>query len=292
VLLSNTGDTRLESLINQVKMRLMAMGLNEYQASALAHLMYLGETKATTLSKASKVPSARIYGVLEELSQKGLIIVRPGRPTRYSALSPEEIADALIGASREELRREMALLEDYRGEFEEASRRIYLKAGGREERRGLIRIISVGEVSLEETRKLYRGAQERLFIATRAFEYLGEVKKALGEAVGRGVEVKILMRHPETLRPADAARQQASLKALQEEFGDSISVRYSRKVEIRGCIVDYSAEGKALFLVEEEGVPLFLREAAITFHPGVAKALGSMFLLKWRFDSQELPKVY
>jgi len=256
----------LESLINQVKMRLMAMGLNEYQASALAHLMYLGETKATTLSKASKVPSARIYGVLEELSQKGLIIVRPGRPTRYSALSPEEIADALIGASREELRREMALLEDYRGEFEEASRRIYLKAGGREERRGLIRIISVGEVSLEETRKLYRGAQERLFIATRAFEYLGE--------------------------PADAARQQASLKALQEEFGDSISVRYSRKVEIRGCIVDYDAEGKALFLVEEEGVPLFLREAAITFHPGVAKALGSMFLLKWRFDSQELPKVY
>ncbi|MFW6109717.1 MAG: helix-turn-helix domain-containing protein, partial [archaeon] len=68
----------MEPQINQVKFQLTNMGLNEYQASALAHLMYLGETKATILSKASGVPNARIYGVLDELSQKGLIIVRPG----------------------------------------------------------------------------------------------------------------------------------------------------------------------------------------------------------------------
>ncbi len=54
----------MEPQINQVKFQLTNMGLNEYQASALAHLMYLGETKATILSKASGVPNARIYGVL------------------------------------------------------------------------------------------------------------------------------------------------------------------------------------------------------------------------------------
>ena len=70
----------LEAKINQVKFTLMNMGLNEYQASALAHLMYLGETKATTLSKASGVPNARIYGVLDELSQKLLAI--PGEDGR------------------------------------------------------------------------------------------------------------------------------------------------------------------------------------------------------------------
>ena len=43
----------MEHQINKVKFALTNMGLNEYQTSALAHLMYLGETKATTLSKAS-----------------------------------------------------------------------------------------------------------------------------------------------------------------------------------------------------------------------------------------------
>ena len=79
----------MEPKVDQVKYNLMSMGLNEYQASALAHLMYLGETKATTISKASGVPNARIYGVLDELSQKGLLIMRPGRPALYAPLSPE-----------------------------------------------------------------------------------------------------------------------------------------------------------------------------------------------------------
>ncbi len=48
----------MEPQINQLKFQLTNMGLNEYQASALAHLMYLGETKATILSKASGVPNA------------------------------------------------------------------------------------------------------------------------------------------------------------------------------------------------------------------------------------------
>ena len=97
----------MEAQINQVKYELSNMGLNEYQASALAHLIYLGETKATTISKSSGVPNARIYGILDELSQKGLIIIRPGRPALYAPLSPQEIGDALITTSRENIRRKL-----------------------------------------------------------------------------------------------------------------------------------------------------------------------------------------
>ena len=108
----------MEPQINQVKTQLTNMGLNEYQASALAHLIYLGETKATIISKASGVPNARIYGVLDELSQKGLLIIRPGRPALYAPLTPQEIADALITASREEIRKELNVMEAYRDDFE------------------------------------------------------------------------------------------------------------------------------------------------------------------------------
>jgi HTH-type transcriptional regulator, sugar sensing transcriptional regulator len=276
----------MEPQINQVKFQLTNMGLNEYQASALAHLMFLGETKATILSKASGVPNARIYGVLDELSQKGLIIVRPGRPALYAPLTPQEIADALITASREELRKELSIVESYKGDFEQVSDKIFLKAGTAEQRTSLIRIISVGDVSIEETKKLYRQAQQTLLISTRAMEYFDHVKDELLEAIEKGVDIRILMRKPESLSPEDAAKQGENLEALKKLVGDNAQIKFSETVEIRGCIIDPDLKGKALFLVEEEGVPLFLREAALTVHSGVAKALGSMFDLKWRFDSE------
>lgn len=281
----------MEARINQVKFTLMNMGLNEYQASALAHLMYLGETKATTLSKASGVPNARIYGVLDELSQRGLIIMRPGRPALYAPLSPEEIADALASASREEIRRRLSVVETYRVDFEDAARGVYLKAGASEQRTSLMRVVSVGDVSLEETRKLYRAARGELLISTRAMEYLDQVWGDLADALGRGVSVRILMRAPETLSESDRAKQAKALERLRGRLGDGLGIRVSDKVEIRGCIIDSMGAGRALFLVEEEGVPFFLREAALTSHPGVAQALGTMFNLKWSYDSGPVPPV-
>ena len=276
----------MEPKVNQVKFSLMNMGLNEYQASSLAHLMYLGETKATTLSKASGVPNARIYGVLDELSQKGLLIMRPGRPALYAPLSPEEIADALVSVSREEIRKRLSVVESYRSEFESAASEMYLKAGASEQRTSLIRVVSVGDVSIEETRKLYRSAKETLLISTRAMEYFQLVKEDLVDVINRRVSVKILMRSPETLSESDREKQGDILGAMGTSFESGYEVRFSDEVEIRGCVVDPADGGKALFLVEEEGVPFFLREAALTFHPGVARALGAMFDLKWRFDSR------
>jgi sugar-specific transcriptional regulator TrmB len=275
----------VEAKINQVKYKLSNMGLNEYQASALAHLMYLGETKATTISKSSGVPNARIYGVLDELSRKGLIIIRPGRPALYAPLSPQEIGDAFIITSREEIRRELAVIEANREDFMSIADNIFLKAGTSDQRTSLLRIVSVGDVSIEETKKLYRLAKSSLYISTRAMEYFDQVKDELLEAVNREIMIRVIMRKQSTLNSEDAAKQVQNLKTMRVILGEVVKIRFSDEVEIRGCIIDPDANGRALFLVEEEGVPFFLREAAITAHPGVAKALGSMFELKWRFDS-------
>ena len=85
----------------------MNMGLNEYQSSALVYLLLLGETKATTLSKTSKVPSARIYGVLDQLAKMGLVSVRPGRPVLYSPRPPEDIASSLVSLSMSGLKQKL-----------------------------------------------------------------------------------------------------------------------------------------------------------------------------------------
>jgi len=277
----------MERQVNQVKFLLTNMGLNEYQASALSHLLYLGETKATTLSRASGVPNARVYGVLEELSKMGLVSIRPGRPALYSPMTPADIASALIADAREEIRARLGVIESYSEDFTASADEIFQKAGRVNARVPLLRIVSVGDVSLEETRKLYQDADETILILTRAMEYYDDVARELRGAIQRGVSVKVLMMSERSLVDDDRTKRDAVIDRIREDLADNVDIRVSDEVNLRGCIVDAESGGRALFLVEEVGVPFFLREAAITSHPGVVKGLASMFDLIWRFDSAQ-----
>ena len=277
-----------EGQVSRVKFILNNMGLNEYQASALSQLLYLGETKATTLSKASGVPSARIYGILDGLSKRGLVTIRPGRPLRYSPVTPREISSALISDAREEIRNRLRVIESFSEEFIGISEEIFLKAGEVNERTPLLRIVSVGDASMQETMRLYKSTSESLRILTRAMEYYDQVAQVLKEITARGVKVKILMMSDQHLSQDDRGKRDDTIKKIRDSESKSIEIRLTDEVNIRGCIVDADSGGSALFLVEEVGVPYFLREAAITTHPGVVKGLRSMFDLIWDLNSQSI----
>ncbi|UCD45511.1 MAG: hypothetical protein JSV27_03195 [Candidatus Bathyarchaeota archaeon] len=274
--------------VDKVKFLLINMGLNEYQASALSHLLYLGETKVTTLSKASGVPAARVYGVMDELSQRGLVTVRPGRPVRYSPMPPDDITSALISDARDEARRRLEVLQEYSEDFQTSAGEIFLKAGGVKGRTPLMRIVSRDEVSLQETRKLYLGAKERILIMTGAMEYFDEVYGELKEVVERGVKVKVLMMSDEHMDEESRAKRDRSMEKIKDSLGDSAEIRLSDEMNLRGCIIDPDNGGRALFMAPEHGVPDFLKEAAITSHPGVVKGLVDMFELIWKLNSTSL----
>ena len=264
------------------------MGLNEYQSSALSNLLHLGETKATVLSRASSVPSARIYSVLDVLSQKGLVIIKPGRPALYAPMTPEEISSALIYDTRQELRKRLSFIESYQDEFLTVAKDIYLQGGTVKSRPPLLRIVSVGDVSLEETRKQYRNAKEKIIVLTRAMEYYPQVSEDLVNALSRNVTISILMRSQVSLDPKDVEKRDANIAKIRKGLGDTVEIKVSDEVPLRGCIIDPDTEGSALFLVEESGIPYIFREAAITSHPGVVRGLESMFELKWKYDSKPL----
>ena len=260
----------------------MNMGLNEYQSSALVYLLLLGETKATTLSKTSKVPSARIYGVLDQLARMGLASVRPGRPVLYSPRPPEDIASSLVSLSMSGLKQKLRTLEDYAKDLVETGKRLYLKGEKGVPRVPLLRIVSVGEVSLNETKRLYDGAEKDILILSRAIEYLPEVVKELRQAMKRGVALKIVLMKPNMLEHGDREKQAKMLKEIDEELENGVEIRFTDEIPIRGCIIDPETGGKALFLVEDPGVPFFLREAAITSHQSVVRGLGLMYNLLWQ----------
>jgi sugar-specific transcriptional regulator TrmB len=274
------------SSVEDVKNILIQMGLNVYQASVLATLIYVGEAKATTLSKVCGVPSARIYDVLNDLVKAGFVRVRPGRPSLYEPVSPQDIANSIISWRLEEMRRGIRKLEGLTNDFVKMASNIYLRGRSGHFRSPLIRIISVGDVSEDETRKLYSEAKKEILILSQAFEYFPRVADKLRDAVERGVVVRIILRNPKGLPPDKREIQRNILDMIESTLGGGFSIRFADEIPLRGCIIDPEEEGRAIFLVEEAGVPYEFREAAITTNSGLIKSLSLMFKLLWR-DSVE-----
>lgn len=263
------------------------LGLKEYQAKSLAYLLELGESKAPELSSVSGVPKARIYGVLEDLADRGLIEVKPGRPTRYLPKSPDEIVERMIHNRRREFEEEVERMKSKEGELKSKFQPLY-ESSAKEVRKPLLKTVSVGEPSERETELMYREAEEEIDIATKSMEWLPEVKGTLKGAIDRGVEVKVLFLSKRLLEDENLPVQRESIETLRKEL-PGIQIRFSEfLLPLRGSIVDPSynyTSGRAIFLVEEKGVPLELRDAAITENPSLVAGMKRYFDLIWEHES-------
>ncbi|MFB6308146.1 MAG: TrmB family transcriptional regulator [Haloarculaceae archaeon] len=267
------------------------LGLTEYEETALTELLRLGRTTAPNLAEATGIPKARIYGVLDALSDRGFIKVVPGRPKHYQPKSPEAILDRAVENQRQEYDQFVAALDDhreaflstYRPQFERASEDI----SPTEE---LFHVVDVGEPSERETRRLYDTAEETLRIITNSFAYLDSVETALADALDRGVTVDALFLHPDRL-PAEKAAVQAEIVDRLTDDYPAVGVRFStEKLPWRGTLVDPSMDydsGAAILLVEEPDVPNHMRQAAITENGSFVAGMKRYFDLVWKHESIE-----
>ncbi|MFY4813436.1 TrmB family transcriptional regulator [Haloarcula sp. AONF1] len=265
------------------------VGLTEYEATALEELLSLGRTTAPNLAEASGIPKARVYGVLESLSDRGFIKVIPGRPKEYQPKSPSDILDRTVENHRQSYEsfaadidsHRDAFLAEYEPRFERASEDISPTAE-------LFHVVDVGEPSERETRRLYDDAEETLRVITNSFAYLDNVERALAETLDRGVEVNVLFLHPDALPPEKAAVQADIIDRLTAEY-PAVDLRFStEKLPWRGTLVDPSMDydsGEAILLVEEPDVPNHMRQAAITDNGSFVAGMKRYFDLIWEYES-------
>jgi len=91
--------------------RLIEVGFSKYEACAYLALLGHDESTAVEVADRASVPRQRIYDVLESLRNKEMILVREGRPVRYTACPPAMALQALLTARRRQQEAENVRLE-------------------------------------------------------------------------------------------------------------------------------------------------------------------------------------
>lgn len=90
---------------------LRRLGLNQYESKTYLALVSADASTATELSDAANIPRPRVYDVLAKLEKKGFVMTRPGRPTRYAAISVGTALNALKKEREESFNKEVSELD-------------------------------------------------------------------------------------------------------------------------------------------------------------------------------------
>lgn len=80
------------------------LGLTPYESQAYVSLIIYGPMSPSELAKKSSIPRPRAYDVLRSLMEKGLLMEQSGKPSIYTAISPQQgLKNLLVNIETETL---------------------------------------------------------------------------------------------------------------------------------------------------------------------------------------------
>lgn len=168
--------------------RLREFGLSEYAARSYLALLDLGIAEARDVSSISKVPQAKIYHVLEQLHDKGLVVILPEFPKKYAPVPFEEY----LGRIYDEHTKAAAAIEEQRADLAQMFRVMGDTDVGD---RGFFTVIRGRRNVLAKIEEIIGQTQKELIAlgtagtAARAGHMLSELRRAQE----RGVRVRIML---------------------------------------------------------------------------------------------------
>lgn len=164
---------------------LISCGLSEYESRTYSSLVFLGPSKAGTISKESKVPQSKIYEVLDQLMNKQLVEVFDGRPKEFKAAEPEIALKNLLDEQRREI-------ETLKSRVEAMSN--FLKPVKKGEVLSGIWTIK-GEKFKEffnKTAEMLNRSKKYVYAITRDFSRSASMSESVRKCVKRGIKVRVI----------------------------------------------------------------------------------------------------
>lgn len=175
---SNTPEPELIETLEKV-------GLSPYQSKAYVTILEMGSGTATTIADRSDVPESRIYDVLRDLEDDGLIEVYKQDSVRARVTDKDGIIDTLNGLA---------------SQFSNVAETIDRVWNAPDVPETTVSVVNQFDTVLKRTREAIETAEFQVLVCLRP-EDIAHLEDALETATDRGVEVNLVIAPTESSPP-------------------------------------------------------------------------------------------
>jgi len=249
-----------------------AFSLNLYEVKLWTALLSRGVSTAGELSDIADVPRSRTYDVLESLERKGFVIVKPEKPIKYLAISPNEVLERVqkrLLEHTEEKQKRLSGLKD--SDILKELAQLYKQGIEPMQPTDFSGALKGRHNLYDHLALLCKEAESSICMATTEDGLMRKVralKPILEKAKNRGVKVKI------------AAPMNEKTKEALEKLEGVAEVRDVKDIDGRFCIVD----GKQILfmLLDDKDVHPTYDLGMWVNTPYFAGAFQNLFDLAWK----------
>jgi len=267
---------------NSIINRFLDLGLSHYESQVIVSIYSLGKAKATEISKHSKVPKAKIYGVLDSLCNKRLIRMHATKPLAYSSIEPKKFFEILEELEKNKFLSKKNDIENNKNNTIDDLKELYENSKSTQPTQELVEIIKLGEPSHLETKKTISNSKKKLCLLTESFEFLPIVEEELDAAITRGVDIKVVISSDKNIK-----------KENLKEYSTIVSKLKSKKLKIKFCDewfhIRYALNDpeekslcRCILVVKEYDVPKDMRNAIFSKNQSFVKGMKNHFDCFWQ----------
>lgn len=261
--------------IARIKEQLRRVGLTSYESEAYLALLQRREVTAEEISKMTSVPITRVYGTLEQLTQKGFARIVESRPKKFHAVSPEEARREYLTQLRRNFETNLLTLGETMGNLQRQVEPIYVESHLQVKAEELLEPLEDLRIMEKRTGDYVQEATEEIMISTALFSWLPKLKTQLRKALARGVSVRILMQ----LADCRVKRHLDDLKNLGAQIRDTADPWHP----VRGTLIDNNDLIFVIWAAEEaerHWNPIVYTPNH-TKNPGLIRIFRESFLYRW-----------
>jgi len=261
--------------IARIKEQLRRVGLTSYESEAYLALLQRREVTAEEISKMTSVPITRVYGTLEQLTQKGFARIVESRPKKFHAVSPQEARREYLTQLRRNFETNLLTLGETMGNLQRQVEPIYVESHLQVKAEELLEPLENLRIMEKRTGDYVQEATEEIMISTALFSWLPKLKTQLRNALARGVSVRILMQ----LADSRVKRHLGDLKNLGAQIRDTADPWHP----VRGTLIDNNDLIFVIWAAEEaerHWNPIVYTPNH-TKNPGLIRIFRESFLYRW-----------
>ncbi len=200
-------------MLNQLLITdLRQFGLSEYESRAYLVLTMYGVSAASFVSERTRIPSSKVYDVLNSLKIKGLVEVAQAKPKKFRAIDPKYalsgIAEKRELAAKQLKDKTLDIINKLEPPEENDLSHIWSSAGRK--------------IFFNKGSELLKKANEYVMATTSNFSRSAYLDEAILDAAKRGVKIKILgtskLTKDSRLRAKWYAKSGANIRTLHMRY--------------------------------------------------------------------------